>query len=54
MTDDPVSSRVILFGGVTGPFLLEEPFDDTWAPRADCTNETWIFDPATDAWSQVA
>lgn len=40
MATDAESGTIVLFGG--GPY------------REACTNETWIFDPAADAWSQVA
>lgn len=40
MAADAESDSIVLFGG--------------GASRADCTDETWIFDPAADTWSQVA
>ncbi len=40
MATDAESGTIVLFGGG----------DSIWAP----TNETWVFDPAADAWSQVA
>ena len=46
MVYDAFAGKMVLFGGVTGEW-------DRFIPKANYSDELWLFDPGTDQWSQV-
>lgn len=57
MAYDPTSDRIVLFGGVTGPFLKEQPFDDTWVHDFDTNTWTELqahMSPSARGWHAMA